>query len=86
MPSNNSKAAAALLERSKGIFNKESLKFKHQDDLDYFLQRIKAHFVKNGMDSIVYHPDPTTTAPGQGPPKMLKRMVFHAMYISSNKP
>ena len=37
MQSNNSKAAAALLKRSIGIFNEESLKFKHQDDLNYFL-------------------------------------------------
>ena len=71
MRSNNSKAAAALLKRSEGIFNEESLKFKHQDDLNYFLQRIEAHFVKNGMDAIVYRPDPTTTAPGQGPSVML---------------
>ena len=71
MRSNSSKAATAMLKRSEGIFNEESLKFKHQDDLDYFLQRIEAHFVKNGMDSITYRPDPTTTAPGQGPAVML---------------
>ena len=52
MQSNNSKAAAALLKQSKGIFTKESLKFNHKDDLDCFLQRIGTHFVENGMHSI----------------------------------
>ena len=45
MQSNSSKAATALLKQSKGIFTEESLKFRHKDNLDYFLQRIKAHFV-----------------------------------------
>ena len=52
--SNNSKAAIAQGKRTEGLFMSDEFKFKSNDDLDDFFERLLKHFVKHGLDTITY--------------------------------
>ena len=52
--SKNSKVAVAMIKHTKGLYIKESTKFKHDGDLDFFCKLFKKHLQKHRLDSISY--------------------------------
>ena len=51
--SNNSKAATAMIKCTKGLYTKETTKFKHDGDLDFFCKMFKKHLQKRTLHNII---------------------------------
>ena len=48
-----------MIKQTKGLYTKESSKFKHNGDLDFFCKLFEKHLQKHGLDSVAYHRCPT---------------------------
>ena len=53
------KAAMAMIKQTKGFYTKESSKFKHGGDLNFFCKLFEKHLQKHGLDSVAYWRCPT---------------------------